>query len=764
MPTVRRSGRQRQASKKYQNDLLEKETLRLLRESSESSRPTSPDTSDSEIVKSDDDFDTSKGEEPQVSADEADDLSLVSGSGRGLSQGSDIETPNESDENMSIATSGISRPEDYEGVKRKPGPKISRQITSDTHSRGLPHIHRHASRETFWRDLAGPEDEDVIALLFARDQWRWKRDVTFPSRKSLAETAVQGVYGDVSRFGVPAEDLRCEATDGWDWYHEDIGQSFRKRQRLEGIDDMQVQRYIACTTGQDTSIVMGPSNSQQAYHLAHLSAMDFGQAWETEPAAAKTTMVNSVPDATNSDKTSDDGHAEPTAQTTRSRYREGWLLNLGSKINCLAWAPNRHGSDIQYLAVSTGCSPLQRDSVPASNDKRAPAFRPSPPYPSSIQIWAFGCGPVHEGLQKADMTQQPMLAQVLCTNWGNIRQLQWCPVLREARDLPGQEMDASETANLGLLGIVASDGHVRVLDISVPRSTRTGAQFLLVHSAAFNATPSSAIYTCLSFASPTDLLCGTSSGSVDLFNILQPTSSPPSQNLSLSPTPTPTPYLTSLQSKTYILSLSPAYPSPFPHLLVSISTSGTPTHRPPRPYSDTLPGKSSRLANKNVVYSPHLRSYILSSEDDGILAYPVRRFFNGIRIARYSGQGSLTALATSRWHPCLLWGTASGTVSATNMVRKVLPPVKQTGGVGSGAWVQKLCEHHWVPHAAADPTSPTAESMQSTAQNGVASTPTPAPTTITTAATATNVPTTTTTEPNPLPPNSKSQPRPQPQP
>lgn len=676
---------------------------------------------------------------------------MVSGSGRGLSANSDMETPNESDENMSIATSGISKPEDYEGVKRKSGPKSSRYIKSDTHSRGLPYTHHHASRETFWRDLAGPEDEDVIALLFARDQWRWKRDVTFPSRKSLAETAGKGVYGDVSRFGVPAEDLRYEATHGWDWYHEDIGQSFRKRQRLEGVDGMQVQRYIACTTGQDSRIVMGPSDSQRAYHLAHLSAMDFGQAWETEPA-------NSISDVTDSNKTNDDGHAAPAAQSTRSRYREGWLLNLGSKINCLAWAPNRHGGDIQYLAVSTGCSPLQRDSVPASSDRRAPAFRPSPPYPSSIQIWAFRCGPVHEGLQNLDMTEQPMLAQVLCTNWGNIRQLQWCPVLREARDLAGQEMNESETTNLGLLGIVASDGHARVLDISVPRSTRTDPQCLFVDSAAFNATPSSSIYTCLSFVSPTDLLCGTSSGSVDLFNILQPTCSPPSQNLSLSPTPTPTPYLTTLQSKTYILSLSPPYPSPFPHLLLSISASGTPQLTDLRaPYSDTLPGKSSRLANKNVAYSPQLRSYILSSEDDGILAYPVRRFFNGIRIARYSGQGSLTALATSRWHPCLLWGTASGTVSATNLVRKVLPAVKQPGGVGSGAWVQKLCEHHWMPHAASDITSPRAESMQSTGQNGVASPP-PAPNA------AANVPTTaTTTEPHP-PPTAKANPKPNPNP
>lgn len=171
-----------------------------------------------------------------------------------------------------------------------------------------------------------------------------------------------------------------------------------------------------------------------------------------------------------------------------------------------------------------------------------------------------------------------------------------------------------------------------------------------------------------------------------------------------------------------MLSVCPAYPSPFPHLLLSASTSGTPQLTDLRsPDSDTLPGKSSRLANKNVVYSPHLRSYIMTSEDDGILAYPIRRFFHGITIARYSGQGSLTALATSRWHPCLLWGTASGTVSATNLARRILPAVKQTGGIGSGAWVQKLCEHHWVPTSppSGSNTEAEADAIQSSVQNGV---------------------------------------------
>ncbi len=692
---VRRSGRELRANRKYQNDLLEKETLRLLRESSESSRPTSPDTSDSEEVKSDNEFDTSKLDELHVSEDEEDDLSLISGSGRGISEGSEIETPGETDANMSIATSGISEPEDYEGRPRGPGPKGAQRPNADGRSRGLQPTHGNASRETIWESLAGASDQDVIPLLFARDQWKWKRDITFPSRKSLAETATQGVYGNGSRFGVPADDLRYEATTGWDWYEEEIGDRFRRRQRMENTDDKQAHKHITFATKHDTKIVMGPLSCQQAYHLEHLAAMDFGQAWEKGPAPPEKSAAVANPNIANAE-TSNNVDSGSMSHSARSRYRDGWLLNLGSKIQGLAWAPNRHGHDRQYLAISTSCSPAQRNSVPASSDRRAPAFRPSPQYPSCLQIWAFRCLPATEGLHRLDMTTQPRLVQVLCTCWGNIRQLQWCPVLREPRDLPEQQMSQSESTNLGLLGVATSDGHARVLDVSVPKSVESGPQYLSVKSAAFEAISSSSIYTCLSFVSPTDLLCGTASGSVDLFNILRGTEASDEACLSA------TPYFTALQSLTYILSLSPAYPSPFTYLLASTSMSGTPVMADLRSTStDKVYGKNARMASKHLVYSPHLRSYLsTTSEDDAVQAYPIRRFFNGIRVARFTGQGILTALATSRWHPCLLMGTSSGTVSCTNVIRRILPSYKRARG--SGAWVQKLCEYQWIPQSLGD--------------------------------------------------------------
>lgn len=697
--TVRRSGRPRQANKKYQNDLREKETLRLLRESSESSRPTSPDTSDPGETELDDDFDTAKVDEAQTSETEEDDVSLASVSGRGISEDSGIQPPNESDGNLSIATSGVSGPDDYVRRRRAAGPSSAQRVKADAHSRGLQPVGRSASKEVLWSSLAGSGDQDVLALLTARNHWKWRRDATFPSRKSLAETAQLGLYGNVSRFGISADDLKDEATAGWRWYNEAIGGSFRRRQRLKNIDGCQAGKHIAFATKHDSRIVMGPANNQQAYHLAHLAAMDFGLAWEKgncvreEPARDANTGAS---DGEDSDKI----QPESVPSAPGSRYREGWLLNLGSKIQCLAWAPNRHGDHTQYLAISTACSSTQRRSVPASNDKRAPAFRPSPSYPSSVQIWALRCAPASEGLQRLDMATQPKLLQVLCTHWGNIRQLQWCPVLRtKLREPAEQPMEDCNADNLGLLGVLASDGRARILDISVPGHLETGPQYLYVDSAAFDAASSSSLYTCLSFASPTDLLCGTASGSVDLFNILSNDQEAATQAPS-----SPTPYLTTQQSLTYIFTLSPAYPSPSPNLLASISLNGNPILTDLlSPATEKVVGKTARIASKQLVYSPHLRSY-LSSEGDDVSASPFRRFYNGIRVARCTGHGTVSALATSRWHPCLLIGTTSGTVSGTNILRRVLPSIKRSGS--SGAWGQKLCEYQWIPQQPPFPQAP----------------------------------------------------------
>ena len=108
------------------------------------------------------------------------------------------------------------------------------------------------------------------------------------------------------------------------------------------------------------------------------------------------------------------------------------------------------------------------------------------------------------------------------------------------------------------------------------------------------------------------------------------------------------------------------------------------------PASDSVAGLHQRLVSSKLAYSPHIRSFVTATEDRLIHALPLRRFFKDITIARASA--AVTGLATSRWHPNILVGTAGGEVFATNPLRRVLRGDKEAEPVYSQLWFQ----HEWV--------------------------------------------------------------------
>lgn len=114
----------------------------------------------------------------------------------------------------------------------------------------------------------------------------------------------------------------------------------------------------------------------------------------------------------------------------------GYILNLGNRITCLDWAPN-HG-EMQYLALSTSRIGL--------SDKQNTAFSTSVG-PASIQLWE---------LAAHAQTSSPQLRMILCSRWGGIKQLKWCPVPRMIRD------QKSDGVSIGLLAGIWSDGFARV--------------------------------------------------------------------------------------------------------------------------------------------------------------------------------------------------------------------------------------------------------------------------------------------------------------
>ena len=671
--SIRRSNRRRAPNKKYPDSMREHEISRTQREYYESSGLSPARSAGSATNGGDDDFNAD-----EVGEDEF----LAEGSETALAKPASELTARDSSTVLAIDKVNPEEPKKHQ--KKAQFSLAAASLNNAMHSRGLQSTHIASAKDHVWSSLAGPDRKDIFAILTQRNQWRLARDATFPSRSSLANIAKDGQLFALSNLGIEFDDLKHENTVGWNWYNEPAGLRFRVNQCMCNMDREKITSHLDPATGQEVKLVMGPTSNQQIYSLEHLDSMDFGAAWN-------------IPSSSQHGDDFGSSHSEAGNRTShgQSRYREGWLVNLGSKIQCLAWAPNLCKSKVQYLALSVACSSAQRDSVLPVEDRRAAAFRSSPAYPSAIQIWALQFEHSDtDGLQRIDMKVKPVLRTVLCTRWGDIRQLQWCPVLR---DLEGEGNGESDDGRryLGLLGVLASDGHIRVLDISVPQLWWADPDHRQLNTAAFDEVSSTSLYTCFSFLSSTDLVCGTADGTLNLLSIVpsdvdaarQHQNHPPSQS---------NPYLTTQQSPTYIQSVLPTYPSPFPALIASMSMTGCPVLTDLRaPLVDRTIGKSARLGTKLLVYSPQLRCYISTTDGDDLYAYPTRRFFNGIRIGRYAEQGVITALAMSPWHPCLMMGTAGGTVSCSNVLRRIIPSAKRSGG--KETWVQKLCEYHWRP-------------------------------------------------------------------
>lgn len=135
----------------------------------------------------------------------------------------------------------------------------------------------------------------------------------------------------------------------------------------------------------------------------------------------------------------------------------------------MAWAPNQDGL-VQYLAIITPITEEQKSHYPDPlADKAAPAFRPSAPYPSALQIWAFKARREDSLTKTLDMEFKPRLRLALCTDWGDLRRISWCPCPRAKRD----EDEEDVLKNVGLLAGVWGDGCVRVLDIKTGRDPNT---------------------------------------------------------------------------------------------------------------------------------------------------------------------------------------------------------------------------------------------------------------------------------------------------
>ncbi|KAL3469838.1 hypothetical protein BJX99DRAFT_251691 [Aspergillus californicus] len=536
----------------------------------------------------------------------------------------------------------------------------------ETHSRGTWNPLEHVGKSIHMQVTFGLDERDLLSVLYARDRWGRGEDSTFPTKLSLDEAQTARDYKYGSTFGVEPEVLKRESTRGWDWYYsEDLGEGFRKRQRLEPITEGEARRTFlpAAKKGKHT-VLIGPADDQMVFTLDQYDIVNFGDAWGEVKGRTSKTQTQNTPDGTGS--------------RPNRKKRQGWILNIGQRVQSLAWAPNQTGLN-QYLAVAAPISNEQKELYPDPlKDYAAPAFRPSAPYPSALQLWAFKADKGGNLTKSLDMSTEPRLLLVLGADWGDLRRISWCPMPREPRD--EDEKDAYK--NVGLLAGVWGDGYVRVIDVKISRDPNK-TDFYRVDSPVFEAKPPSTICTCVTWLSPSDIAVGCANGFVAAWSIAPPSSQPQSKESS-----NLFPFFYHPIHSTYVLNIASAYPT-HAHLIATTSMDGETRMSSLIDHEkDKADTTRMRVGSPHITYSPWLHSFVSSDENDFVRLLTVRRFFTTLAVARLPSTVSAQA-TSSPWHPNILLGCTGGAVVATNPLRRLLHSKEKQ-------WQQTWFSHSWV--------------------------------------------------------------------
>lgn len=562
--------------------------------------------------------------------------------------------------------------------------ELSQSVHHGPHSRGNWMPNEHASKPVNLQVTFGTDERDILNMIYVRDRWSGANDSAVPSKASLEQEPNPQQYGSDDygagrTYGVDATDLEREATSAWDWYYQDdLGGQFRKRQRVEGIGEEEaVRTYLPVPSKERHKVRIGPfvDGQQRAFELRQHDVLDFGQAWpkidgvpETTAQSIKATKRLGRP----SKKQTNDQESQGVDQkTSQSRARQGWIVNMGGKVQGLAWAPNQDGLT-QYLAVVVPISAQQKESVFGAEQRYgAPAFTPSPPYPAAVQIWCFDAQDANKQTKGLDMSKKPRLRLVLCTDWGHIRRIAWCPMPRKKRE------DDDGIVNLGLLACVCGDGRTRVVDVRLDRGGQGieyrkyltfGKNWLAkrhpgrVLSAAFTASPSATVSSCMAWLSPSDIAVACADGSVHLYNLVTSFRNDTKEAV---------PYMRLQIHLTYITNLSTAYPQ-YPHLLATTSMDGqTRLTSLLDPQKDMVDAGRVRVGTSHLAWSPLLQAFFSSDENDFLRAMPLRRFHVTTTTGRLPSTVSAMA-AFSPWHPSCLVGCTNGAIVAVNPLRRML--------------------------------------------------------------------------------------------
>lgn len=125
----------------------------------------------------------------------------------------------------------------------------------------------------------------------------------------------------------------------------------------------------------------------------------------------------------------------------------GWLLDIGGIIVAMDWAPSFETNDEQLLALSVI---PEADQAYQPDLSKAPT--PAMQKEGSVQLWKFPAEQDGDGIMRPAQGQ-PRLVHALCSLWGRVAKIQWCPT-----PIDDHELSA-------LLGILCADGKLRIVAV-----------------------------------------------------------------------------------------------------------------------------------------------------------------------------------------------------------------------------------------------------------------------------------------------------------
>jgi transcription factor C subunit 6 len=186
-----------------------------------------------------------------------------------------------------------------------------------------------------------------------------------------------------------------------------------------------------------------------------------------------------------------------------------------------------------------------------------------------------------------------------------------------------------------------------------------------------------------------------------------------------------TPFFYRSLHNTYILSIHAHQPFPSKFIATAATDGRVKLTSLRYPDSDTVIGARQRHIPPPMAYSPHLLASIAPDENDGVRVHPLRQFFVGKAVGRASA--TITSLDAGKLHPCLLIGSADGTIMANNPMRRTY--IRRESSNTVAAWQQVWFRHEWVPvgrsiemevdRAASDPEKTTQGAKTSLPRQGV---------------------------------------------